>query len=47
MLPENAQKFDGIVKCDESITGAQWMSFINGDASVIIPAGETIVVDIE
>jgi alpha-L-rhamnosidase len=47
MLPENAQNFDGIVKCDGSITHDQWTNFINGDGSVTIPAGETAIVDVE
>jgi hypothetical protein len=47
ILPENSRNFDGVMKCDGSITRDQWIGFINGDASVMIPAGETVSVDIE
>ncbi|KAJ5533210.1 hypothetical protein N7494_009762 [Penicillium frequentans] len=46
-LPEIPGRFDGVVKCEGSITNAQWNSFIKGEEDLIVPAGETVSVDIE
>ncbi|KAJ5929233.1 hypothetical protein N7454_007081 [Penicillium verhagenii] len=46
-LPEISGRFDGIVKCQGSISKTQWNGFIKGDGDLIIPAGDTVVVDIE
>ncbi|KAJ5655831.1 hypothetical protein N7507_007781 [Penicillium longicatenatum] len=46
-LPEIPGRFDGIVKCEGSLTNTQWNGFIKGDGDLIVPAGETVSVDIE
>lgn len=46
-LPEKFGRFDGVVKCEGSIAQDQWKGFIKEDGSVVVPAGETVTVDIE
>ncbi|KAJ5653665.1 hypothetical protein N7490_000668 [Penicillium lividum] len=46
-LPEIPGRFDRVVKCEGSTTHTQWSSFIKGEEELIIPAGETVTVDIE
>ncbi|KAJ5319513.1 uncharacterized protein N7506_012217 [Penicillium brevicompactum] len=47
MLPEIEGNFDGVVKCDGPISHDQWTAFIQGSNPVVIPAGESAIVDIE
>jgi hypothetical protein len=46
-LPETPGRFDGIVKCEGPVTHDQWSGFIKGEQHLVIPAGETAIVDIE
>lgn len=46
-LPEIPGRFDGVVKCEGSIAQDRWKNFIKNDGPVVIPAGETVTVDIE
>ncbi|CAG8045264.1 unnamed protein product [Penicillium olsonii] len=47
VLPEIEGTFDGIVKCQGSISHDQWTDFIKKGTPVNIPAGESAIVDIE
>ncbi|KAJ5167494.1 uncharacterized protein N7482_006275 [Penicillium canariense] len=46
-LPEIPGRFDGVVKCQGSISQDQWKGFIKDDSPVLIPAGEDVTVDLE
>ncbi|KAJ5757923.1 uncharacterized protein N7511_006617 [Penicillium nucicola] len=46
-LPEIQGRFDGIVKCEGSLTHQHWNDFIKGEQELIVPAGQTVTVDIE
>ncbi|CEO59503.1 hypothetical protein PMG11_04177 [Penicillium brasilianum] len=46
-LPETFRRFDGVVKCEGSIAQDQWTGFVKENGPVVIPAGETVTVDIE
>ncbi|OJJ48646.1 hypothetical protein ASPZODRAFT_130749 [Penicilliopsis zonata CBS 506.65] len=46
-LPEEPGRFDGVVKCRGSITLDQWNALLKEDEKVVVPAGTTVVVDIQ
>ena len=47
LLPEEPGRFDGVVKCEGSLSQEKWDGFIKDNNPITVPAGETLAVDIE
>ena len=46
-LTEDIGRFSGVVKCEGLVVHHQWDSFVREDCRVLIPAGESVTVDVK